>query len=151
MTPSMSLAIRPGVAAVVRDAHGRVLLHRRRVADGWAPPSGAVEPGEDVRAAILRELAEETGLSVAIERLVGVYSDPAYQVVHYPDGRVVHFVTCLFAGRVTSGTLEGSAEGLAWDWFAPEALPPDLLPYARVWLADALVDAEAGGPPVRVR
>ena len=147
----MPLAIRPGVAAVVRDALGRVLLHRRRVANGWAPPSGAVEPGEDVTSAVARELAEETALTVTIERLVGVYSDPAYQVVHYPDGRVVHFVTCLFLGRVAGGTLVGSDEGLAWDWFPPEALPPDLLRYARVWLADALTDAEATAPPVRVR
>ena len=151
MTSISPLAIRPGVAAVVRDARGRVLLHRRRVADGWAPPSGAVEPGEDVKSAIARELVEETALAVTIERLVGVYSDPAYQVVHYPDGRIVHFVTCLFAGRVASGTLEGSDEGLAWDWFAPEALPLDLLPYARVWLMDALADCEADAPPVRVR
>ncbi len=151
MTPSLPVAIRPGVAAIVRDASGRVLLHRRRVADGWAPPSGAVEPGEDVQAAVARELAEETGLSVTIERLVGVYSDPAYQVVHYPDGRDVHFVTCLFLGRVTGGTLVGSDEGLAWGWFPPDALPPDLLPYARVWLADALAHTDATSLPVRVR
>jgi 8-oxo-dGTP diphosphatase len=147
MADPTPLAIRPGVAAVVRDGRGRVLLHRRRVADGWAPPSGAVEPGEDVRAALVRELAEETALTVEGERLVGVYSDPAYQVVRYPDGRVVHFVTCLFACRAAVGVLRGSDEGLAWGWFAPDALPADLLPYARVWLADAL----AGEPGVRVR
>ena len=147
----MPLTVRPGVAAVVRDRHGRVLLHSRRVADGWAPPSGAVEPGEDVLAAIARELLEETGLGVTVARLVGVYSDPAYQVVRYPDGRVVHFVTCLFDTWVASGTLNGSDEGLAWEWFAPDALPPDLLPYARVWLADALAHGAATNLPVRVR
>ena len=145
------MLIRPGVAAIVRDERGRVLLHRRRVTDGWASPSGAVEPGEDVLAAIARELLEETGLGVTIERFVGVYSDPAYQVVHYPDGRVVHFVTCLFDARVASGTLAGSDEGLAWEWFAPDALPDDLLPYARVWLADALSNPDRINEPVHVR
>lgn len=70
--------IRPGIAAVVQDGTGHVLLHKRRVGGGWAPPSGSVEPGEDLLRALNRELREETGLTVAVERLVGVYSDPTY-------------------------------------------------------------------------
>jgi len=136
------LAIRPGVAAVLCDATGRILLHRRRVGGGWAPPSGAVEPGEDVLTALHRELREETGLQVAVERLVGVYSDPGFQIVVYPDGRAVQFVTCLFACRYFAGRLQGSEEGLAWAWFEPAALPEGLLPYAAVWLRDALAGAE---------
>jgi ADP-ribose pyrophosphatase YjhB (NUDIX family) len=141
------LQIRPGVAAILRDAAGRILLHRRRVGGGWAPPSGAVEPGETVADALHRELREETALGIADARLVAVYSDPAYQVVRYPDGRIVHFVTCLFDGRVAGGRFAGSDEGLEWSWFAPDALPDDLTPYARVWLRDAL----AGGAAPAVR
>lgn len=132
------LTIRPAVAAVIQDARGRILLHRRRVGGGWAPPSGAVAPGEDVRSALLRELCEETALMVEVERPVGVYSDPAHQIVHYPDGRIIQFVTCLFACRLRGGHLRGSEEGTAWDWFPPTSLPEDLTPYARVWLRDAL-------------
>ena len=142
-------SIQPGVAAVVRDARGRVLLHRRRVGDGWAPPSGSVEPGEDVLTALHRELREETGLVVSVERLVGVYSDPAYQLVRYPDGRAVHFVTCLFACRRTGGRLRGSDEGLAWAWFPPASLPDGLLPYAAVWLRDALAADGKGSVAIR--
>jgi ADP-ribose pyrophosphatase YjhB (NUDIX family) len=138
MTQESGLIIRPGVAAVVQDAQGRVLLHRRRVGGGWAPPSGSLEPGEDVHAGLLRELHEETGLTVDVERLVGVYSDPAYQIVHYPDGRAIQFVTCLFACRLRGGNLQGSEEGTAWAWFSPASLPEDLTPYARIWLRDAL-------------
>jgi ADP-ribose pyrophosphatase YjhB (NUDIX family) len=122
---------------VLRDADGRILLHRRRVGQGWAPPSGAVEPGENLHAALRRELREETALEIADPTLVAVYSDPAFQVVRYPDGRAVHFVTCLFACRVAGGTLAGSDEGLDWGWFAPDAVPDDLTAYARVWLDDA--------------
>jgi 8-oxo-dGTP diphosphatase len=131
-------SIRPGVAVVLRDAAGHVLLHRRRAGGGWAPPSGAVEPGEDVITALHRELREETALTASVERVVGVYSDPAYMVVAYPDGRVVHFVTTLFVCRAGVGTLAGNEEGLEWGWFAADALPDDLTAYARVWLADAL-------------
>ncbi len=137
------LEIRPGVAAVVYDAAGQTLLHRRRVGDGWAPISGHIEPGESLTAALHREVLEETGLTARIERLVSLNSDPAFQIVAYPDGRRVHFVTALFACRVTAGHLRGSDEGSAWGWFPPDALPEDLLPYARIWLADAAADGSA--------
>jgi ADP-ribose pyrophosphatase YjhB (NUDIX family) len=97
-----------------------------------------VEPGEDILTALHRELREETALIATVERMVGVYSDPAYMVVAYPDGRVVHFVTTVFVCRVQGGTLDGNDEGVAWDWFSPDAFPADLTPYAKVWLADAL-------------
>ena len=139
------LEIRPGVAAVVYDAAGQTLLHRRRVGDGWAPISGHVEAGESLTKALHREVLEETGLTVRIERLVSLNSDPAFQIVVYPDGHRVHFVTALFACRVTAGDLRGSDEGSAWDWFPPDALPEDLLPYARIWLADAAKD---GSDPI---
>ena len=133
-------SIQPAVAAVLLDRDGRLLLHRRRVGDGWAPPSGAVEPGETVLAALHREIQEETALTVAVERPIGVYSDPAYQVVRYPDGRVVHFVTTLFrcpGHRRDAGRL---GRGIGLGLVPADALPPDLTAYARVWLADALAD-----------
>lgn len=136
--PQPDLTIRPGVAAVLWDAQARVLLHRRRVGGGWAPPSGSLEPGEDLRSGLIRELHEETGLTVDVERLVAVYSDPVYQIVHYPEGRAIHFVTCLFVCRLRGGDLQGSEEGTAWAWFSPSVLPEDLTPYARIWLRDAL-------------
>jgi 8-oxo-dGTP pyrophosphatase MutT (NUDIX family) len=137
----MPRSIRPGVAVVLQDAAGRLLLHRRRPGGGWAPPSGAVEPGEDLVAALHREILEETALTATVEGVVGVYSDPAYMIVAYPDGRVVHFVTTLFRCRVSGGTLAGNDEGLDWGWYSRDALPDDRTAYARVWLADALSEA----------
>lgn len=130
--------IRPGVAAVVWDTQGRLLLHHRHVGGGWAPPSGSVKAAESVHDAIHRELGEETAMSVAVHRLIGVYSDPVFQIVDFPDDGRVHFVTCLFDCQVTAGALQGSGEADRWEWFAPAALPEDLLPYARVWLEDTL-------------
>jgi 8-oxo-dGTP diphosphatase len=142
------LAIRPGVVAILRDRGGRILLHRRRVGGAWAPPSGSVEPGDDVIAAIRRELREETGLSAKVTGLIGVYSDPAYQIVEYPDGRRVHFVTCLFACD-SVGEVRGNDEGTDWRWFAPDSLPDELLPYARQWLSDALAERGTVAIPTR--
>src|SRR3712207_4241498 len=89
-------AIRPGIGAIVRDRSGRVLPHLRRVEWAWAPISGRVEPGETLLQALHREINEETALSCRSERLIGVYSDPGYQIVTYQDGRRFHFVTAVF-------------------------------------------------------
>ncbi len=137
MTETVEVDIRPGIAAILLDDNGRLLLHRRRVGGGWAPVSGHVEAGETLVGALHREVREETGLEVRIERFVSMNSDPAFQTVTYPDGRRVQFVTALFECRITGGSFHGSSEGLDWEWFAHDALPSPLLPYAEVWLEDA--------------
>ncbi|MBI3968325.1 MAG: NUDIX domain-containing protein [Chloroflexi bacterium] len=130
--------IRPGVGALVIDRDGKILLHYRRAGGGWAPPSGGVEPGETLLEALARELREETGLTATVHRVVGVYSDPSYQIVTYPDGRKIHYVTTVFECKVESGSLAGNDEGTEWAWFLQTNLPSDLAPYARRWLSDAI-------------
>lgn len=53
-------------AARVRDPDGRIALVRNRWSDGWIPPGGGVEPGEDPVAAAKREVREETGLDATV-------------------------------------------------------------------------------------
>jgi 8-oxo-dGTP diphosphatase len=68
------------VDAVLFDTQGRLLLVRRKYPPyqgQFALPGGFVDVGETVEHAVLRELREETGIEGHIERLVGVYSDPA--------------------------------------------------------------------------
>jgi len=132
-------AVRPSVSAVIRDAAAHVLLGRRADSREWGLPGGNVEIGESVTEAIR--------LEVAVMRLVGVYSDPAWQVVRYPDGRVIHYVTSLFECRVTGGTLATSPETLELGYFDPSALPQDTVPLHRVRIADAL--NASGGPFIR--
>jgi ADP-ribose pyrophosphatase YjhB (NUDIX family) len=140
-------AIRPSVSAVIRDGRGRVLLGRRADNGQWGLPGGNVEIGESVTAAIVREAREETGLEVAVVRLVGVYSDPAWMVVRYPDGRVVHYVNTCFECRVTRGELATCSETTALAYFDPAALPEDTVPQHRLRIADAV--SPSGGPFIR--
>jgi ADP-ribose pyrophosphatase YjhB (NUDIX family) len=130
--------LRPSVAAVVRDGEGKILLQRRSDNGLWGLPGGSVEIGESVTAAIVREVREETGLSVRVDRLIGVYSDPRLQVVRYPDGKVVHYVSSLFSCTILGGCLETCDETLALQFFDPAGLPQDLVPMHRIRIADAL-------------
>ncbi len=132
--------IRPGVAAMIRNGQGQILLQRRSDNGLWGLPGGSVEIGESVQQAIVREVEEETGLGVEVERLIGVYSDPAVQVVRYPDGNVVHYISTLFACRILEGSLRTCEETLELDYFDPGALPADLVPMHRVRIADALAN-----------
>jgi ADP-ribose pyrophosphatase YjhB (NUDIX family) len=132
------MVIRPGVAAVIFDGE-RVLLQRRDDNGKWGLPGGSVEPGESVRTAVVREVHEETGLDVEPVRLIGVYSDPAnHQVITYPDGNVIHYVSTVFECAIRGGTLTCGCESLDLAFFPTDRLPPDTLPISRIRIADAL-------------
>ena len=65
---------KPAIAAAVIVQDGRLLLVRRRVAEGslrWQVPAGQIEPGESPEDAAVRETFEETGLVVAARRQLG--------------------------------------------------------------------------------
>ncbi|MET8112774.1 NUDIX domain-containing protein [Streptomyces prasinus] len=60
------------MVAVVRDENRQVLLQCRSAVGLWTPLSGIVEPGETPAAAVAREVQEETGMRVEVERLAAV-------------------------------------------------------------------------------
>ncbi len=107
----------PCVGAVVHDARGRLLLVRRAnpPARGlWSVPGGRVEPGEDDGTAVVREVAEETGLAVTPVRLVGSVLRDA------PDGSV--YVIADYLCEVTGGTLAAGDDAADAGWFDAAAL-----------------------------
>jgi 8-oxo-dGTP pyrophosphatase MutT (NUDIX family) len=132
-----ALGIRPSVSAVIFDRRGRLLLQQRSDGGQWGLPGGSVEIGESVADAVVREVHEETGLTVRPRRIVGVYSDPTIQVVRYPDGNVWHYVNVCFECVVRGGELTTCDETLALDYFAPRRLPTTLLPNHRIRIRDA--------------
>ncbi|MFI5342550.1 MAG: NUDIX domain-containing protein [Candidatus Methylomirabilales bacterium] len=140
---SKATQLRPSVAAVITDAEGKILLQRRSDNGLWGLPGGSVEIGESVCQAVLREVREETGLTVEVLRLIGVYSDPRCQIVRYPDNTVVHYISTLFGCRILSGTLTPCDETLDLRFFAPTALPQDLVAAHRIRIEDAVAQRPA--------
>ena len=132
-------AIRPGVAAVILNEAGDVLLEERADFGLWGLPGGGIEIGESVTEAIVREVLEETGLVVQITRLVGIYSAPRDLVIAaYPDGAIVHWVNITFECERLSGELLVSPESTNVAFHPADALPPNTLPGHLIRIEDAL-------------
>ena len=112
-----------GAAAIVlRD--GRVLLGERQGAHGegeWAFPGGKVDAGEDAADTVVRELAEETGLTATAVRPLAWTND-----LFVADG--LHYVTLHHLVEVAPGEPEvlEPDKCRGWGWFAWEALPSRL-------------------------
>jgi 8-oxo-dGTP pyrophosphatase MutT (NUDIX family) len=129
--------VRVGVGVVVRDEKGRVLLERRSDCGWWGLPGGRIEPGESAIEAAVREVKEETGLTIRVIRLLGVYSEPSERIVTFLDNSdVVQLVDILLEATIFSGTLTCSSESLDLRFFEPGCLPSEIVPPARVPLED---------------
>lgn len=115
------LLLVPGVAAVIRDSEGRVLIERRADNGAWGLPAGAVDPGETPAMAIVREVREETGLDVVPERILAVFGGRRMRT-RYPNGDETEYTVVVFACRIVGGRLaplDGEALELA---FVPPAV-----------------------------
>ncbi|WP_367132166.1 NUDIX hydrolase [Saccharothrix sp. HUAS TT1] len=98
------------VGGIVHDPDGRLLLVRRRNPPGeglWSLPGGRVEPGEDDETAIVRELFEETGLSVTVGALIGTVTRPAPRGLYE-----IHDYAC----QVRSGVLRAGDDASDTRW-----------------------------------
>ncbi|HEU0036194.1 MAG TPA: NUDIX domain-containing protein [Kofleriaceae bacterium] len=123
------LLMLPGVAAVVRDADGRVLLHRRADDGHWSLPAGAIDPGETPATAVVREVHEETGLVVRPERVLGVFGWPRLRH-RYPNGDLVEYLVVVFRCEIAGGTLEArDGESTGFRWCTRDELAALPLPY----------------------
>lgn len=107
-----------GVIALVRDEQGRVLLfkHSYRQDKPWGLPAGSLQQGESLEKCLARELREETGMEIVVERLLAAAA--------HPERRRVDTV---FACRLADGEglekFRPSAEVLEARFFGLDQLP----------------------------
>jgi len=110
--------LRLGCSATIFDEKREKVLLTRRADNGrWCLPGGGMESGESTAEACEREVLEETGLTVLVKRLIGVYSNPD-QLVIYPDGNKAFFVVLNFEVEIISGELTLSDETTEFGYFS---------------------------------
>ena len=110
----------PGVCAIVFNEAGEVLLQDR--GDGrWHTIGGMIEPGEQPAEACIREVLEETGLTIIPEAITGVYTEPEGM---YPNGDKVQYTSIVFKCKIVGGTLYvADDESVDLRFFSPDDLP----------------------------
>jgi ADP-ribose pyrophosphatase YjhB (NUDIX family) len=91
-----------GSSAVVVDSENRILLQRRSDSGNWALPGGTMDIGETFVQGAIREVKEETGFEVRIDRIIGIYSDPGH-VFAYSDGEVRQEFNICLAATIVGG------------------------------------------------
>ena len=127
----------PKVAAValVADGDGLVMVKRgvEPQCGKWAFPSGYVDRGEAVEVAAVREVKEETGLDVELDKLIGVYS---------LEGSPVALV--VYSAHVVGGEVTAGHDALAVKTFTLEELPALPFPHDEQILKDWLSTFKQG-------
>lgn len=128
------LLICPSVAAVIHDDQGRILLQEKSSGEGWSLPAGAIELGESPQQAIIREVMEETGFEVSVQKIIDVFGGTDFRYV-YPNGDKVEYVVTLFECR-TEGqqSAPSDRETKSIRYFSQADMPPLALPYPKASL-----------------
>ena len=126
-----------GGACALFDADGRVLLVRHTYGRlNWELPGGGADPGESPDETAIREVREETGLDVVIERLTGVYyeGDPRPEIGQRP---LLHFVF-LVRALGTQTPVSSSPEIGEVGWWPLDALPTPISDFTERRIRDAM-------------
>ncbi|MBB3955880.1 RNA pyrophosphohydrolase [Novosphingobium sediminicola] len=152
MTDLASLPYRPCVGVMLVNAHGRVFVGRRidqresevdGEGDFWQMPQGGIDPGEELRAAAFRELAEETGVGEAHATILAqtreelLYDLPDHLIGKLWKGKYrgqrQHWFLMRFNGHDDDIDLNAHnpAEFNAWKWAEADHLPELIVPFKK--------------------
>lgn len=125
-------------AALIFDAHGRLLLQQRRDNRTWGIPGGFMEIGETIHDTARREVQEEVGLRLKDMSLFAVYSGPEHETTLANGDQVAHVLFVFTCREYQGSLLNESEESLATGFFPLNALPDPLFKAQRYIFRDLL-------------
>jgi ADP-ribose pyrophosphatase YjhB (NUDIX family) len=108
----------PAVNVVVVNDAGEILLIRRTDNGNWALPGGAIDLGESVAQAAVRETLEESAIECAITGLVGIYSDPRHVILYTSNGEARQEFSIVLTACPLGGQPTPSSESSEVRWVA---------------------------------
>lgn len=134
----------PSVNVVVVNDAGEILMIRRSDNDNWAIPGGAIDLGESVAQAAVRETHEESGIECEITGVVGIYSDPKHVILYTSNGEVRQEFSIVLTARPVSGQLTPSSESSEVRWVPVSVVREYTMDRSmRIRIDDYLADKES--------
>jgi 8-oxo-dGTP pyrophosphatase MutT (NUDIX family) len=106
----------PSVNVVIENDAGEILMIERSDNGNWALPGGAIDLGESMSQAGIRETKEETGIDCEILDVLGIYTDPKHIILYTSNGEARQEFSILLHGRATGGTPTPSSESTRVRW-----------------------------------
>ena len=134
----------PSVNVVVVNDAGEILLIRRTDNGNWAVPGGAIDLGESVAQAAVRETLEESGIECALTGIVGIYSDPKHVILYTSNGEARQEFSIVLTARPLAGQPTPSSESSEVRWVpTSEILEHTMDRSMRIRINDFLAHSDA--------